>query len=107
MERISIMRCDFCQGSGLAVLPNHVVPCSECGGFGTLQPCEGLRAQPASEPRLVINELDMARMFAWAAQSNQHAGNQIQVNRDDGQKSAGWRSLTTDFPFNEANTSLG
>jgi hypothetical protein len=56
---------------------------------------------------LVINELDMARMFAWAAQSNQHAGNQIQVNRDDGQKSAGWRSLTTDFPFNEANTSLG
>ena len=101
------MRCDFCQGSGLAVLPNHVVPCSECGGFGTLQPCEGLRAQPASEPRLVINELDMARMFAWAAQSNQRPGDQIRVNRDYGQQSAGWKSLTTDFPFHEANSSRG
>ena len=77
------MRCDFCQGSGLVVLPNPVAPCSECGGFGVLQPCEGLRAQPASEPKLVANELD------------------------DDHKLAGWKSLTTEFPFKEANTSLG
>ena len=101
------MRCDFCQGSGLVVLPNLVTPCSECGGFGVLQPCEGLRAQPASEPKLVANELDIARMLAWAAQSHQRSGTPISVNRDDDHKLAGWKSLTTDFPFNEANTSLG
>jgi len=101
------MRCDFCQGSGLAVLPNHVVPCSECGGFGTLQPCEGLRAQPACEPRLVINEFDMARMFTWAAQSNRRLGSQIRIASKNEERSAGWKALTTDFPFQEANTSLG
>jgi hypothetical protein len=101
------VRCDFCQGSGLAVLPNHVVPCSECGGFGTIQPCEGLRAQPVSELGIVVNELNMATRFAWAAQSNQRSSNQVRVNRDSSSQSAGWRSLTTDFPFNEANTSLG
>ena len=101
------MRCDFCQGSGLVVLPNPAAPCSECGGFGVLQPCEGLRAQPASEPKLVANELDIARMLAWAAQSHQRSGTPISVNRDDDHKLAGWKSLTTEFPFKEANTSLG
>ena len=101
------MRCDFCQGSGLVGLPNLVAPCSECGGFGMLQPCEGLRAQPASEPGLVANELDMARMLARAAQSNQRSGTPISSKRDYDHKLAGWKSLTTDFPFNEANTSLG
>jgi hypothetical protein len=50
--------------SGLAFLPEHVVPCSECGDFGSIQPCDGLRAQPASEPRKVVSQLDMAKMFA-------------------------------------------
>lgn len=101
------MRCDFCQGSGLTVSPKYVVPCSECGGFGSLQPCEGLRAQPPSQPRILVNELDMAKMFAWAAQSNQRLGNQIPLASTSHERSAGWKSLTTDFPFNEANTSLG
>ena len=101
------MRCDFCQGSGLAVSPKYVVPCSECGGFGSLQSCEGLRAQPPSEPGIVVNELDMAQMFAWAAQSNQRLGNQIRIASKNEERSAGWKALTTDFPFHEANTPFG
>ena len=101
------MRCNFCQGSGLCVSPKFVVPCLECGGFGLLQPCEGLRAQPPSEPRMLVNGMDMARMFAWAAESNQRSAHQIRMVSESGERSAGCKSLTTDFPFNEANTSLG
>ena len=101
------MRCDFCQGSGLAVSPKYVVPCSECGGFGSIQPCEGLRAQPPTEQKMHQNELDMAKMFAWAAQSNQRLGGKTRIASESGERSAGWKSLTTDFPFSEANTSLG
>ena len=101
------MRCEFCQGSGLAFLPEHVVPCSECGGFGSIQPCDGLRAQPASEPRKVVSQLDMAKMFAWAFQCKPRSGNHIRINRNVTQSFDAWKSLTTDFPFNEANTSLG
>jgi len=107
LERIVIMRCEFCQGSGLAFLPKHVVPCSECGGFGSIQPCDGLRAQPASEPREFVTQLDMAKMFAWAFQCKPRSGNQIHTTQEFSPTLQGWKSLTTDFPFHEANTSLG
>ena len=56
---------------------------------------------------MVINELDMAQMFAWAAQSNQRLGNQIRIASKNEERSAGWKALTTDFPFHEANTPFG
>jgi hypothetical protein len=71
LRRIAIMRCNFCHGSGLCVSPKFVVPCVECGGFGLLQPCEGLRAQPYAERQTLVSEFDMARMIDWAARSNQ------------------------------------
>jgi hypothetical protein len=51
------MRCEFCQASGLSISSSVVVPCVECGGFGTLHPCEGLRAQPFDETSQVIMDL--------------------------------------------------
>lgn len=65
------MRCDFCQGSGLSVSLKFGVPCRECGGFGILQPCEGLRAQPMPKIRNPISEFDMSQMLDWATRSNQ------------------------------------
>jgi len=56
---------------------------------------------------MLVNGMDMARMFAWAAESNQRSAHQIRMVSESGERSAGWKSLTTDFPFNEANTSLG
>jgi hypothetical protein len=76
------MRCEFCQGSGLSVSPRLIVPCAECGGYGILQPCEGLRPQPPLEPRSVMSKFDMARMLDWAEKSNQRSATPMRSNRD-------------------------
>ena len=100
------MRCEICQGSGLSISPNLVVPCGECGGFGMIYSCEGLISDPQFEPRRAVAALNTAGMFDCAAQSDQSSDNQIRINRDDERESEGWKLLTTDFPFLEQPISL-
>lgn len=87
------MRCEFCQGSGLSVSPKFVFPCVECGGFGMLQPCEGLRAQPLIEIRKCISQLDMARMLDWAARSNQRLSTSFVRYLEDEDELIHWNSI--------------
>ena len=100
------MRCEICQGSGLSISPNLVVPCGECGGFGMIYSCEGLISDPQFEPRRAVAALNKAGMFDCATQSDQSSENQIRTNRDDECESEGWKLLTTDFPFLEQHISL-
>lgn len=100
------MRCEFCQGSGLSISPNLVVPCGECGGFGMIYSCEGLISDPQFEPLRAVAALNTTIMFDCAAQSDQSLDNQIRINRDDERESEGWKLLTTDFPFLEQHISL-
>ena len=100
------MRCEICQGSGLSISPNLVVPCGECGGFGMIYSCEGLISDPQFEPRRAVAALNTTSMFDCAAQSDQSSDNQIRISRDDERESEGWKLLTTDFPFREGFISL-
>lgn len=90
------MRCEFCQGSGLSVAPTLVVPCKECGGFGTLHPCEGLRAQPQAEISQVINEFDMVGILDWAAKSNQHLSDRFMQYIVDEDNLICWNAVATE-----------
>lgn len=92
------MRCEFCQGSGLCVSPKFVAPCMECGGFGLLQPCEGLRAQPPAERQKPISEFDMARMIDWAAKSNQLLSERFIGFIESEDQMWGWEALANTLP---------
>ena len=95
------MRCEFCQASGLSISSSVVVPCVECGGFGTLHPCEGLRAQPFDETSQVINELEMIRMLDWATRSNQRLTNRFIQYLKNEDTLISWKSVALDHSSRE------
>lgn len=91
------MRCEFCQASGLSISSSVVVPCVECGGFGTLHPCEGLRAQPHAETSQVINEFDMVDIHDWAARSNQHLSDRFMQYIANEDNLICWNAVATEY----------
>jgi len=44
------MLCPACYGKGLIQRDGASVPCPDCGGWGFLNCCEGLVAQPNDKP---------------------------------------------------------
>ena len=44
------MLCNHCHGKHLTVVDGRGRPCDECGGLGEIHCCEGLQAQPETDP---------------------------------------------------------